>query len=251
MMTTLILILFICLAILLCFLVPRLAARYGRMESRTGGGTEYEAKFLDVDVGALREKLQAIGAAKAYDRTKLIRAAFTLPERSGFARVRKEPEGVTMTVKTYSDQDGKNFPEEHEVSIAEDFDTGRKFMKQILAEKAYQETYREKWTIDNCAELVIDTIPGLPSYIEIECSDEARVNEVAAKLGFDVKDAHYGPFAKTYEEVYGIPAKTVNDNMPLITFESARESLLPLVTKNREKFIETLDRQLAELAELA
>ena len=35
--------------------------------------------------------------------------------------------------------------------------------------KAYQETLREKWSLGECLEIAIDTIPGIPTYVELEC----------------------------------------------------------------------------------
>jgi len=61
-----------------------------------------------------------------------------------------------MTVKVYKNKD---FPEEYEVSIKEDFEKGKSFLDALnLKMKAYQETYREKWSlpIKGVHEITID-----------------------------------------------------------------------------------------------
>ena len=106
-------------------------------------GKEYEAKFLDIDVLEMRKKLKKIGAKKTHKSIKLVRSVFDLCDSKvrGFARVRKEEDGVTMTSKIYNNPD---FPDEYEVKINEDFEKGREFLKSLnLKEKAYQESYRE------------------------------------------------------------------------------------------------------------
>ena len=48
-----------------------------------------------------------------------------------------------MTAKIYGNP---KFPHEYEITIEEDFEIGRAFLKATgLFEKAYQETYREMW----------------------------------------------------------------------------------------------------------
>jgi adenylate cyclase class IV len=211
----------------------------------TGSGQEYEMKFLDVNVCDLRKKLAGIGAQKVYDTRMFRRCAYNLPRvgQRGYARVRDEGDKVVLTVKTYNDQ--SKYPDEYEVQISENFDEGKKFMESLgLVQKAYQETLREKWEYAGCNEIAIDTIPGLATYVEIDCTSEEKVKETARALGFDPAQAHYGAFALTYEEVYGIPQKVVNEQTPVLTFESARESLGPHVTKNKDIFDSVLEQQL-------
>lgn len=229
---------------------------YDLLGNRSGGSNsgqkEFEARFLDVDIDELRKKLIDIGAKKIHDQRKLRRCAYDLAltedpakKRRGYVRVRDEGDIVTMTVKTY--EPGSKHANEYEVSINEDFDDGNKFIDAIgLEKKAYQETYREKWSIGDCNEIAIDTIPGLPTYVEIDCKSEGRVFDVAAKLGFKKEDAHYSAFAKTYEEVYGIDQDIINNHTPILTFETVGEKLGPLVKKNREKFDKTVAAQVAE-----
>lgn len=244
MIKVLIFVFFVLLILVALLVYQRIHPRsnYFGGEAGHSGNKEFEAKFLNIDRQKLRSKLEGIGAVKIHDDRLFRRTAYNIPEVKGFARVRDEGDNVTMTVKVYP-PDSK-YPQEYEVSINEDFETGRRFMEALnLKQKAYQETYREKWAVDDCNEVVMDNIPGLPTYAEIDCKSEERVFDVAEKLGYKKEDAHYGSFALTFEEVYGIPQKIVNEETPELTFENAEEALGPHVVKDKEKFRETIAAQ--------
>lgn len=111
---------------------------------KLGGDIEFEAKFLDVDVNAVREKLKKMGAKLVHPCKRYVRSVFhrCTNEIKGFARVRDEGGKVTMTVKTYADP---KFPDETEIDVASSFEDATKVMTALgLQQKAFQETYREK-----------------------------------------------------------------------------------------------------------
>ena len=194
-------------------------------------GKEYEAKFLDVDVAAMKEKLKALGATQVHKNMKYIRSAFGLCNTDkGYVRVRAEADKVTMTSKLYKDP---KFPEEFEITIKEDFDTGLKFLQSIgTVEKAFQETFREKWTHPDVHEIVFDTIPGIPTYMEIDCTSEEDLNKMVDKLGLDKDKMRFGAFDKTYQEYYGIEPSVINNTTPSLTFKNIINEIKP--TKNQD-----------------
>jgi adenylate cyclase class 2 len=194
-------------------------------------GKEYEAKFLDIDVAAMKEKLKAIGATQVHKNMKYIRSAFGLCNSDkGYVRVRTEGDNVTMTSKLYTDP---KFPEEFEVTIKEDFETGLKFLQSIgTIHKAFQETFREKWAHPDVHEIVFDTIPGLPTYMEIDCTSEDDLNRMVEKLGLDKSRMRFGAFGDTYQEYYGIEPSLINNKTPSLTFNNITKEIFP--TKNKE-----------------
>ena len=107
-----------------------------------------------------------------------------------------------MTSKQYKDA---KFPEENEVIIKNSYETGCKFIESLgLKVKAVQESYREKWSHEFAHEITFDTIPGIPTYMEIDCTTEENLNKIIKLLGLDDKYKRYGAFDKTYNEYYGI-----------------------------------------------
>ncbi len=188
---------------------------------------EYEAKFLEVDVKAMREKLKSIGAKLDHERTKYVRAVFhrCTDDVKGYARIRDEAGKTTMTVKLYKDP---KFPEEYEVSINEDFKTGLSFLTSLgVQQKAYQETFREKWNHELAHEITFDSIPGIPTYMEIDCTSEEKLNELINLLDLNKDTMRFGAFDEQYFEYYGIAKDEFNNHTPSITFENIINEIKP------------------------
>ena len=181
-------------------------------------GQEYEAKILNINIIQMRKKLVQIGAKLEHNFIKFQRAVFTHcnTQVKGYARVRDEGDKITMTSKLYKDE---KFPEEYEVTIKESFDVGLNFLKSLgLPQKAYQESYREKWTHPLAHEITFDILPGLPIYMEVDCVSESNLNELIDLLGVNKGLQRYGAFDKTYFEYYGISLVDINDNTPFLSF---------------------------------
>jgi adenylate cyclase, class 2 len=201
---------------------------------KCGGGIEFEAKFLDISVDDLRKRLKSAGAKLVHARKRYVRSIFhrCTNEIRGFARVRDEGGKITMTVKTYADP---KFPEETEINIESSYDEATKFMLALgLPQKAFQETYREKWSLDDpeVHEITFDDVPGIPTYMEVDCTSESKLNELIAEFGLDKSKMRFGAFDATYEEYYGIAKKDINDNTPSLTFANIEKEIRP--TKNHD-----------------
>ena len=124
------------------------------------------------------------------------------PKITGFGRVRDENGKITMTTKVFIDP---KFPNESEVEITGSFEDGCNFVESIgMKPKAYQQTYRELWTHKIAHEITFDYVPGLPMYMEVDCTSEENLNKLIDKLDLDKSKMRFGSFDKTYEEYYGI-----------------------------------------------
>ncbi len=195
-------------------------------------GLEYEVKFLDVDVPAVKKTLEKIGGKQVHPRIMFRRTIFGRCDDKvrGYSRVRDEGKEVTMTSKIFTDP---KFPEEHEVTIKQDYKTGVNFMKSLgLQVKAVQESYREKWSHPLANEVTFDDLPGLPTYMEVECASEENLNKLIDILGLDKSKMRYGVYDATYEEYYGIPRDDLNNNTPSLTFAGILHEIKP--TKNMD-----------------
>lgn len=200
---------------------------------------EFEVKILNINVPSMREKLKTIGSnqvhlSKIYNRIQFERCKDDNDDskNSGFVRIRKEAEKITMTTKIFSD---KKFPEEHEVSIVEPYDKGIKFLQSIgLKKVSEQETMREKWKHPLAHEITFDIVPGLPIYMEIDCTSEDKLNELITLLELDKKYMRYGSFDKLFTEYYDIPNKDIIKDTPELSFKKIEKEITP--EKNKELF---------------
>jgi len=200
--------------------------------------TEYEAKFLNIDITDIKKKLRENGAKQVHGPLKFYRLIFKRCEekgdKSGFVRIRDERNKITMTTKIFND---KKFPEEHEITINESFEKGCEFLRAIgIEEKSYQETIREKWSHDLAHEVTFDIVPGLPIYMEIDCTSEANLNKLVALLDLDKSNMKYGSFDKTYTEYYDIPSDNIIHKTPSLTFKDVSAQIKP--NKNLPMFRE-------------
>ena len=200
--------------------------------------TEFEAKFLNIDITSIKKKLRENGATKVHDPLKFYRLIFKRCEekgdKPGFVRIRDEGKKITMTTKIFND---KKFPEEREVTINESFEKGCEFLRAIgIDEKSYQETMREKWSHPLAHEITFDIVPGLPIYMEIDCTSEANLNKLVSLLELDKSNMKYGSFDKTYTEYYDIPSDNIIHKTPSLTFKDVGTQIKP--NKNAQMFRE-------------
>ncbi len=168
---------------------------------------EIEATFINVDKDSYRAKLKAAGAKLVQPELLMKRVVFDLGERT-FIRVRDEGNKITLS---YKQLDSLSLSGMKEICLEVDnYEHAVEFVEACGFEaKSYQETYREEWELDG-TEITIDTWPWLPTYTEIEGPSEDAVKAVASKLGFDMKDAHYGSSCEIYQIYYDVTAHDIN-----------------------------------------
>lgn len=212
--------------------------------------TEYEVKFLDIDVDEIKKKLKQMGATLVHDKIKYTRYAYLLCESKipGYFRVRDEGGNVTMTIKTY---ENKDFPMEYELNTKNTFNECVEFANALgIKQTAYQESFREKYKHELVHELVLDSLPGIPTYLEIDCSSKDNLDKVIEILNLDKTKMRTGAFDKTYEEYYGIERDTINTKTPSLTFANIINEIKPkknfellkLVAKEQQKLVKNLNR---------
>ena len=139
--------------------------------------SEYECRFYlwePKDETVLRAKLKKLNGKKVHNKYLMTRYIFGLANDTtpGFVRVRKEHNKVTMTSKRYDCKGCDLFPAEVDLTV-DNFESAYKLLQTLgLKQKCYQETRRETWSvpIKGVKEIVFDYIPGLPPYVELDCT---------------------------------------------------------------------------------
>ncbi len=181
---------------------------------------EYEATFPNVSKEVIKNKLKEIGATLIKPEFLMKRIVFELPAGheipGGWLRVRDEGDKTTMSLKIV---DGVKIENQKEICLKIDnYNEGVKFLEAIGAkQKAYQESYREFWLLDN-VEITIDEWPYLEPYVEVEGKSEEEVKRVSKKLGFDYNQALFCSVDTLYNKKYGTPLEIINHHTKLITF---------------------------------
>lgn len=216
---------------------------------------EYEIKVLDIDVNTMRKKLKSIGCKRIHKAKMFKRNVYHLcdKELNGFARVRDEGTNVTMTVKIKKHD---KYPHETEVSINEDFDKAGAFMESLgVEQKSFQESIREKYSHPLAHEITIDDIPGIPTYMEIDCVSEKNLNKLILLLGVDKEKTKTGSFDVQFDDYYGI-AKNDFNKMKSLTFRNIKNEIKPhknktlfqnVISRYTEKFIKDAEKPLKQI----
>lgn len=174
---------------------------------------EIEAKWLNIDHKQMRAKLKACGATLMQPERLMARKILDFEDGSlgkvgGWVRVRSEGNKTTMSYKQLNDL---TIEGTKEVTVTvDDFDNTCQFLESIgLRTKSYQETKRESWKL-NSAEIELDTWPWIPTFIEIEASDEATLRQTAEMLELDFTQALHGSVETAYQDVYNVTEAEVN-----------------------------------------
>ncbi|MGD1003225.1 MAG: class IV adenylate cyclase [Minisyncoccia bacterium] len=187
--------------------------------------TEIEAKFLDIDPIAVRAKLKALGAALIYPEVLMKRKVFDHPtnKQSDWLRVRDEGDKITMSYKKVIDRTVHG-TKEITIKVSNFDDACAILLAAQLRQAAYQETRRETWRLDE-TEIMIDTWPWIPTFVEIEAPSEEKLKAAARKLGLQWGDALYGSVEPAYQKYYDVTEKEI-DSWPEIVFGPVPDWLL-------------------------
>jgi adenylate cyclase class 2 len=190
--------------------------------------TEIEAKFINIDKEKLCQKLIEKGAILEHPEILMRRKVYDYPDKrlnkiGGWVRVRDEGDKITLTYKQTNE---KTLQGTKEISIiVNDFEKTCEFLEAIgMVEKSYQETKRERWKYKG-VEITIDTWPWIPTFIELEGSNEEIVKEVAKDLELDWEKAIYGSVEAIYKIYYDVSEEEIN-SYPIIKFTDSPDWLL-------------------------
>lgn len=146
--------------------------------------TEYETKVLDINVKKIIEKLETLGAKKVLDCTYK-RHVFDLAD-GGWIRIRNDGQTTTLT---YKKRNGKNIGDTTEIeTIVNDFEATIEIINKIPhTKKYYRENKRIMYKLDNL-EFCIDTLPKIPTFLEIESDSIENVKKGLKILNLENKD---------------------------------------------------------------
>ena len=181
---------------------------------------EFEATFINIKKDNIRKRLKKAGAKLVRKEYLQKRVVLNLPKgheiKGGWLRVRDEGDKITMSLKIV---DGDKIENQKETQLVVDsYDQAVDFLKSIgCFPKAYQETRRELWKLDN-TEITIDEWPFLEPFVEIEGKSEYDVKNVSNKLGFDYNDALFCSIDVLYNKKYGVSENIINNHTPEILF---------------------------------
>jgi len=190
-------------------------------------GKEFEIKIVNPDINEFKKMLQRLDAKKVHPKYRMKRHVFHHPDKNvdGFIRLRRESETKnTLTCKIFNTP--SKYPLEYEVELKDSYEKALEFLqKSGLHLKSYQETEREKWSHPLAKEIVFDTWPGIPEFIEIDCENEENLKKLMQQLDVKKHNIRYDGVDSIYEELYKVPRREFN-TIPHLTFNNYRDVLV-------------------------
>lgn len=201
---------------------------------------EYEMRFYIDDIDSFRRKLIKVNATKIQEKKIMPLTVYKHPNgKEMYIRIRDEGRVKTLTIKKKGVN--KKYEIEREIEI-NSLEEGDAILKLLGCKKRYHvEKLRETWNLEGCKEIVIDSYPGIPEYIEVDCHDEESLKKAVKKLGFDENASKFVPTDKTYFDLYGVPE--VRKYSKDLTFKNAMSIFDSLIKKNRSLFKKILKEQ--------
>jgi adenylate cyclase class 2 len=186
--------------------------------------TEFEVKFYPVDKSIVIAKLKACGAELLQPEVKTTIAAFnqrTNPQIDGdYVRVRNEGDKVQLSIKIHASQDGDVADQKEIDTVVSDFVATVEILERSgLKQSGYQEKMRETWMLGT-SEVVVDTWPGLETYLEIEDQSEEAVHASADKLGFNWDEKIITSVVELYASKYNLSIDKVLQLLKHATFDN-------------------------------
>jgi len=168
---------------------------------------EIEAKFLEVDVAGLTQRLHGLGAhdlgEDMFEEVIIYDADLTWPEQERMVRIRKMRDQVVVSYKHHQKRELSG-TEEIEF-VASDYEKAKQVFAAI-GMRVFREQEKKRHSYELTGTKVeFDTWPGIPTYVEIEGEDEEAVRSVSKQLGLDWSRAVFKSAGKVIEEDYGIP----------------------------------------------
>ena len=190
--------------------------------------TEYEAKFLNVNIDEIRQKLQDVGATLEKPMRLMKRVTIDtddLKKKNAFVRVRDEGDKVTITYKQF-DSLSVDGAKEHEIVVSNFEETVALLAAAGLPYGSFQESKRETWKFDT-VEIMIDEWPWLKPYIEIESNSEVEVRAFCEKLELAWNQAVFGDVMVAYKAQYPhLEERDTVGNLPEVKFGHPLPDLL-------------------------
>ena len=161
-----------------------------------------------------------------------------LDKKDSYIRIRDEGKQITMTIKYNINS---LYPVEREVTI-NSFKEGHAILKFLGCKIKYNlEKIRETYILKGAKEIVFDSYPGLPTYMEIDCHTKEDLIRITKLLGFKMSDHDKRNAGNMYKEIYGINQK--EEEKKGFTFKNAHKIFGPLIKKNKSKFFNILKEQ--------
>ena len=209
---------------------------------------EKEIRLIGIDVDKVKKILIKNGATLVQPRRLMKIYYFTHPQGKEDSMVRLRDEGTHKTLTIKTDLKSK-FVIEREIKIdsLEEAEVILKFLG--CKPKEGTEKFREQWKLGGCKEIVFDTYPGLPTFMEIDCNSMSSLEKTADLLGYSVEDHTKMKPGQMYDMYYGTKMTDAIRKKGGLTFSKSKKLVEPMIKKNKKMYLEIINSDLKKINE--
>ncbi|MDP6293284.1 MAG: class IV adenylate cyclase [Candidatus Woesearchaeota archaeon] len=152
---------------------------------------EVEVKILDVDVKAVQQKLADLGARKVFD-GELDIAIFDTEDNQirkakSLLRLRSDGEKTVLCHKRLITKQGAKIMDENEVEV-QDKERAKLVLQSLGYTKIRTQTKHRTSYLLGEVRYELDTLPGIPTFLEIEAKDVQTLQKAVKQLGYAPQD---------------------------------------------------------------
>ena len=165
---------------------------------------------MEIDKESIIKLLEDLGAIKKGEYNQKRYVYDLKPAQKGkWIRLRTNGNETTLT---YKDVESNTVDGTKELEFkVESFDIVNEFLNKIgFIARSYQENRRIQYILDN-VEIDIDTWPMIPTYLEIEASNEKEIYNMIEKLGLNDSKITLLNCDDIYRQIYNIDISKIKE----------------------------------------
>ena len=151
---------------------------------------EIEVKILDINEKVVEERLKSLGAELQYD-DDIESLYFDFPHLSlpkgHTIRLRRQGEVYELTLKKKISNEKAKIRDETEITVS-DFESARIILEDLGLRVARRLIKHRKSFLLDGVHFEIDTLPGIPCFLEIEAENIKKIEQYAALFGYRMED---------------------------------------------------------------
>jgi adenylate cyclase class 2 len=164
---------------------------------------EVELKFIEIDVDETRKRLMRVGAklvsSGELKMTTFIKEGFDRKDSTKQClRVRQEHNDVRVTYKTPACSTSKATSRQETELIVDDYNKAVALFEQLgFSSDDPFVKHREHYELGDW-HYEIDTVPGIPTYLEVEAGSDEQLLEACSVLGLNFSEGKKGTIFEIY-----------------------------------------------------
>jgi adenylate cyclase class IV len=200
---------------------------------------ELNGRILNINIRKIRSILEEQNAKLVQSNRLMSVSYYKKPnlKKNSSIRLRDEGEHFTLTIRIGH--------KENTITI-DSRDEADAILKSLGCKLHYKvEKLREHWRLYDSNEIIFDTYPGLPTYMEINCSAMKYLRIISKIFGFKTEDYVKKTSKEMYSYYYSIKLKNKHIEKGAFTFDKSQKFILPSIKKNKSIYINLIKSQLS------